>query len=120
MGQFDSLVGQTLHSGILIEAIAYEDELYDVLGRPATGWTRQIGNRLEITLLSGLTEEEASVTMYHELIEAAMGVHFPNDVPIALHEVNEEQIDDLAVKYHQRFGPATVDTLNEMLRELGF
>ena len=120
MSQFDVLVGTTLHSGILIESIECEDELFDVIGRPATGWTRQIGHRLEITLLKGLSAEEASVTIYHEVIEGAMGVHFPDDVPVALHEVNEAQIDDLAVEYHQRLGPATVESLNEMLQDLGF
>jgi hypothetical protein len=120
MSQFDFLAGTTLHSGLLIESIDYEDELFDVIGRPATGWTRQIGHRLKITLLRGLSADEASVTIYHELIEGAMGVHFPDGVPVALHEVNEAQIDALAVEYHQRLGPVTVETLNEMLQDLGF
>ncbi len=120
MKSLDDLNGVTLHGGILIESIEYLDELVDVIGRPATGWTRQIAHRLQITLISGLSEVEQSVTMYHEVIEGAMGVHYPDGVPISLQSVNEAEIDDLALQFHQRFGFVSHESLNHMLLELGF
>ena len=120
MDDLDSLVGVTLHSGIFIDSIEYVDELVDVIGRPATGWTRRIGKSLQVTLLSGLSRDLQSVTMYHEVIEGAMGAHFPDGVPEVLHMVNEAQIDDLARDFHRRLGFVTQDSLNQMLLELGF
>lgn len=116
----EAFSGRTLHSGIQIESVKTTHELTDVLGRPATGFTSRVGKSLQIILLEGLSPDEQSVTMYHEIIEAAMGAHFPDRVPVALQELNEAQIDALAQSFHTRLGPVNVRTANQMLRELGF
>jgi len=41
------------------------------LGREAIARTRIVGRTFEITIKSDLPEEEQSVTLYHEILEAA-------------------------------------------------
>ncbi len=112
--------GKTLHSGIEIESVETAKDLTDVIGRPATGHTSRVGKKLKITIKEGLTPEEQSITIYHELIEGAMGAHFPDNVPKALQELNEVGIDELAKQFHEMLGPASVSNLNKALKELGF
>jgi hypothetical protein len=116
----DSFAGKKLHSGITIESVTTVLELFDVIGRPATGHTSRVGTKLTIEIKDGLSPDEQSITLYHEVIEGAMGAHFPYNVPTALQVVNEAEIDALAQDFHNRFGAASVRNLNRMLKELGF
>ena len=45
--------------------------LLDALGREAIARTRIVKRKFEIAIKSDLTEEEQSVTLYHEVLEAA-------------------------------------------------
>jgi len=45
--------------------------LLDALGREAIARTRIVERNFEIAIQSDLTEEEQSVTLYHEILEAA-------------------------------------------------
>ncbi|PYJ24247.1 MAG: hypothetical protein DME91_09595 [Verrucomicrobia bacterium] len=46
--------------------------LLDALGREAIARTRIVERNFEIAIKSDLTEEEQSVTLYHEILEAAV------------------------------------------------
>jgi len=80
--------------------------LRDALGREAIARTRIVGRTFEITMKSDLAEEEQSVTLYHEILEAA-AVASPNP-PSAVIDFNKE------------FDVASVENLNRMLKSYGF
>ena len=67
---------------------------------------------------SDLTEEEQSVTLYHEILEAA-AVASPNP-PTAVINFNEGDFERAAHSAHKEFGVASVENLNRMLKSYGF
>jgi hypothetical protein len=92
--------------------------LRDALGREAIARTRIVGRTFEITMTSDLTEEEQSVTLYHEILEAA-AVAAPNP-PSAVIDFNEGDFERAAHLAHKEFGVASVENLNRMLKSYGF
>jgi hypothetical protein len=61
-----------LRGGFMLVRVEFVAEpLLDALGREAIARTRIVGRNFEIIIRSGLSEEEQSVTLYHEILEAA-------------------------------------------------
>jgi hypothetical protein len=92
--------------------------LLDALGREAIARTRIVEGNFAIAIKSDLTEEEQSVTLYHEILEAA-AVASPNPPPTVI-DLNEGDFERAAYSAHGQFGVASVENLNRMLKSYGF
>ena len=58
--------------GFVIKEIKFTAEpLLDALAREATAQTRIVGRELRLLIRAGLIEDELSITLYHEVLEAA-------------------------------------------------
>ena len=90
----------------------------DALNRPALARTTIIGMTLEIELNARLPAEELSVTLYHEVLEAA-AVASPHP-PTSVCELNEAGFEAAAWRMHAELGAAAPSTLNRMLELFGF
>jgi hypothetical protein len=65
-----------------------------------------------------MDERELSVSLYHEVIEAAtVAAEHPPSIVI---EFNEGDFERAAQSADVRFGTASPETLNRMLEEFGF
>lgn len=113
------LVGVKLCGGFRIAAIEVSAEpLTDAIGRDAVAQTTISGREFRILIQPGLDEHELSVTLYHEVLEAAsVGA---NECPGQVIEFNEADFERAAQAAHQRLGPANAANLNQMLEEYGF
>jgi len=92
--------------------------LLDALGREAIARTRIVERKFEIAIKLDLTEEEQSVTLYHEILEAAR-VASPSPPPAVI-DFNEGDFERAAYSAHEQFGVASVENLNRMLKSHGF
>ena len=92
--------------------------LIDALGREAIARTAIIGRDFYITIRSGLTDEELSVTLYHELLEA-MTVASDNP-PESVRMLNEGDFERAAYRAHDELGEASPATIDRMLQSYGF
>jgi len=117
--RFDALVGLRLRGGFIIEQIETTDEpLIDALGREAAAQTTIIGHQLSLRLHEDLDARELSVTLYHEILEAAaVAAAHPPEI---LLDFNEGNFVLAAQTMYDRLGPATPETLNRMLQLHGF
>ncbi len=108
-----------LHGGLLLAEIRLTSRfLLDPLGRPATAQTVIRGSRLYISLREDLNETELSVSLYHEVLEAAtVAAERPPESVIAF---NEGDFERMARSAHLRLGVASAERLNQMLADLGF
>lgn len=66
----------------------------------------------------GLDEEELSVSLYHEILEAATVA--AENPPESVMEFNEGDFEQSARSAHARYGIASPRSLNEMLEKFGF
>jgi hypothetical protein len=80
--------------------------------------TTVIGREFKITIRGGLTEEELSVTLYHEILEA-MTVASDNP-PTNVRMFNERDFERAAYRGHEEFGEASPATIDLMLQSHGF
>ena len=102
----------------LVEVHLAAGPLLDPLGRAAKAQTIIRGKRFHISLQADLDERELSVSLYHEVLEAAtVAADHP---PEAVLELNESAFERAAQTAQRRLGPATPETLNHMLVEFGF
>jgi hypothetical protein len=109
----------TLYGGFRIGRLELSDApLIDALGREAIARTRITGGNLEITIRSGLSEDEFSVTLYHEVLEAATVASV--NPPESVRDLNEEGFERAAYSAHVGFGVASVENLNRMLQSYRF
>lgn len=113
------LVGLKLRGGFCIAAIEVSREpLTDARGREAVAQTTISGRDFRILIQPGLVESELSVTLYHEVLEAAsVGA---DECPQQVTEFNEGDFERAAQAAHKRFGSASASCLNLMLEEYGF
>lgn len=119
MGAFDAFADLSLHGGFLLKRVRSADEsMSDALDRPALARTTITGMVLEIEMDARLSAEETSVTLYHEVLEAA-SVAAPRP-PMAVCELNEAGFESAARQMHANLGVATPTTLNRMLALFGF
>ena len=108
-----------LPGGFVIAEIAFTPAPFaDALGRPAVAQTRISGKSFSILIQAGMDEEELSITLYHEVLEAAtVAVNSP---PPAVAEFNEGDFERAAHAMHRQLGPASPVTLSLMLKQSGF
>jgi len=115
----NSFQGLRLRGGFIIVGLEFVVEpLVDAMGRPALAKTQIVGRELHLTVLSGLSDEEKSVTLYHEVLEA-MTVASSN-APEPVQDFNEGDFERAAYEAHERFGPVSPKTIDRMLQFYGF
>ncbi len=88
------------------------------MGRSALAQTRIIGREFHLTILSGLSDKETSVTLYHEILEAMTVA--ASEVPASVRDFNEDDFERAAYEADERFGPASPENMNSMLQFYGF
>jgi hypothetical protein len=116
LGQFKSL---KLHGGFIIREIELSDTpIRDAIGREATAQTSITARNFRLLIRAGLSEEELSITLYHEILEAAsVAIDIP---PIAVGDFNEADFERVAQEAHKRWGNASPVNLNLLLQFHGF
>src|SRR6266480_7751676 len=90
------------------------EPLVDAIGREAIARTTIIGREFNIIIRTGLTEEELSVTPYHEILEAiTVASHNP---PASVKMFNEGDFEKAAYRAHNELGEASPATIDLMLQ----
>ena len=116
INQFKSL---RLQGGFIITDIELTDDpIVDAIGREAIAQTQTIAGRFRLFIRSGLSEEELSITLYHEILEAA-SVAIDNP-PATVMDFNEADFERAAHDAHKRWGNASPANLNLLLQFHGF
>ena len=78
--------------------------------REAVARTRIVGLDFDLLIRAGLSQRELSVTLYHEILEAAGRSR----------ELNEGDFDRAAYQAHEQFGEVSPQNLDRMLQLYGF
>jgi hypothetical protein len=108
-----------LRSGFTITRVEITNEpLVDPIGRQAIARTTIIGHEFNITIRGGLTEEELSVTLYHEILEAVTVAS--DNPPAGVRMFNEGDFEQVAYRAHNELGEASPATIDLMLQSHGF
>ena len=108
-----------LRGGFTIVRLEITDQsLVDAIGRDAIARTRINGRNLDLIIRAGLSQRELSVTLYHEILEAAT-VAMEN-APAAVRELDEGAFDRAAYQAHEQFGEVSPHNLDRMLQLYGF
>ncbi len=116
LNQFKNL---RLHGGFIIKDIGLADEpILDAIGREAIAQTSAIAREFRLLIRAGLSEEELSITLYHEILEAASVAIA--DPPASVIEFNEADFERAAREAHERWGNASPANLNLLLQFHGF
>jgi hypothetical protein len=92
--------------------------LIDALGREAIARTQILGKEFFVVIRAGLSDEELSVTIYHEILEAATVALA--DPPAAVRSFNEGDFESAAYRAFEQLGPASAERLDQMLQSYGF
>ena len=103
---------------VLVSVHASREPFADAIGRPALAKTSVIGNRFEIVFLESMSDGEVSVTLYHEVLEAATVAAV--SPPESVLNFNEGDFERIAHRMHEQLGPATPSSLNRMLEMFDF
>jgi hypothetical protein len=74
--------------------------------------------KMTIQLAPGQSAVEQSVSIYHEVLEAA--ALDAKNPPMMLLDLSEAEFDMLAYMAYEQFGTATVENLNRLLHAVGF
>ena len=108
-----------LHGGFLIKDIGLTDEpIMDAIGREAVAQTSGIAREFRLLIRAGLSEPELSITLYHEILEAAsVAIASP---PATVMDFNEADFERAAHEAHERWGNASPASLNLLLQFHGF
>jgi hypothetical protein len=108
-----------LRGGFIISEIEFTREpLLDALGREAAAQTHIVGREFRLLIRSGLDQQELSITLYHEILEAAsVGSLNP---PADIMDFNEGAFEQAARAAHARWGTASSENLNLLLQFYGF
>jgi hypothetical protein len=108
-----------LQGGFIIKDIELTDvPIMDAIGREAIAQTSAIAREFRLLIRSRLSEEELSITLYHEILEAA-SVALANP-PAGVMDFNEADFERAARAAHERWGNASLTNLNRMLQFHGF
>lgn len=108
-----------IRGGFTIARLELRDApLTDAIGREAIAKTAIVGRRFEILLRTPLSEEELSISLYHEILEA-MTVAVPVP-PVSVLSFNEADFEAAARRAHEKFGPASPENFGRMLQSFGF
>jgi len=90
----------------------------DALEREAMAQTRIIGRQFHLLIQAGLSDRELSISLYHEILEAATVGSWPP--PDSVMEFNEGDFERAAQAAHAEWGEATPENLNRLLQSCGF
>ena len=116
INQFKNL---RLHGGFIIKDIGLTNEpIMDAIGREAIAQTSAVVREFRLLVRAGLSEEELSITLYHEILEAA-SVAIANP-PASVMDFNEANFEQAAHAAHERWGNAAPASLNLLLQFHGF
>lgn len=116
IGQFKNL---RLHGGFVIKEVELTDlPMVDAIGREAVAQTTIVLRNFRLFIRTGLNEDELSVTLYHEILEAATVAE--ENPPAAVMDFNEADFERAAHEAHARWGDASPDNLNRLLQFHGF
>lgn len=108
-----------LRGGFVITDVQFTGApMVDALEREAVAQTRIIGQKFHLLIRAGLSERELSISLYHEILEAATVASL--HPPVSVMEFNEGDFERAAQTAHTEFGEATPETLNRMLQSYGF
>ena len=108
-----------LHGGFIIASVGFTSApMHDAVEREAVAQTKIVGNALHLTIQAGLSERETSISLYHEILEAATVGSWPP--PGSVMEFNEADFERAAKAAYEEWGDATPETLNRMLQSHGF
>lgn len=116
LGQFKNF---QLHGGFTIREIELTHApVVDAIGREAIAQTSSVAKHFRLLIRSGLSDEELSVTLYHEILEAAsVAIDAP---PARVMDFNEADFERAAREAHERWGNASPANLNRLLQFHGF
>jgi hypothetical protein len=90
----------------------------DALERAAFAQTRIVGTQFHVQIQAGLSDQELSISLYHEILEAATVGSWPP--PDSVMEFTEGDFERAAQAAHAKWGDATPENLNRMLQSYGF
>lgn len=108
-----------LRGGFVIAGVEFTAEpMVDALGREAIAKTGIVGMSFDLLIRAGLDERELSVTLYHEILEAAAVASA--DAPASVVDFNEADFERSAYAMHDELGEASPENLNRMLQLHGF
>jgi len=108
-----------LHGGFIIKDIGLtKAPIVDAIGREAIAQTSAIAREFRLFIQAGLSEAELSITLYHEILEAA-SVAIANP-PARVMDFNEADFERAAREAHDRWGNASPANLNLLLQFHGF
>jgi hypothetical protein len=108
-----------LHGGFIIREIELTDApIIDAIGREAIAQTSTIARNLRLLIRSGMSDEELSITFYHEILETASVA--VADPPASVIDFNESDFERAAREAHKRWGNASPANLNLLLQFHGF
>jgi len=92
-----------LRGGFTIAEIQFTREpISDALGREAAAQTRIMGAQFRLLIQSGLSEDELSITLYHEILEAASLASL--SPPTSVVHFNEGDFEQAARSMHETLG----------------
>jgi len=94
------------------------EPIADAIGREARARTRIVGRGFDLLIRAGLSQLELSVTLYHEILEAAKAAI--ENPPAAIRQLNEGDFDRAAYQAHEQFGEVSPQNLDRMLQLYGF
>jgi hypothetical protein len=108
-----------LHGGFVIADLQLTDTpMVDALEREAVAQTRIVGRTFQLLIRGGLSDRERSISLYHEILEAATVGSWPP--PAGVLKFNEGDFERAAQAAHAEWGEATPEKLNRMLQSHGF
>jgi len=114
-----SFINVQLRGGFVIEDIKFtRGPLKDALGREAIAQTTIVGRKFHLLIRSDLDDDELSVTLYHEILEAASVAD--SNPPASVMDFNEGDFERVAREMHKALGKVTPGNLNRMLQFHGF
>ena len=115
MINWDGFNNLPLRGGFTIVWIKLSDDpMLDAIGRQAIARTSIIGRQFSITVRSDIADEEFSVTIYHEILEAMTVASVVP--PITVRNFNEGDFERAAYQAHKEFGEASPENLDRMLQ----
>jgi hypothetical protein len=116
---FREFAGAKIRGGCeIVRVEVAENPLIDPVGREAIARTYIIAKQFFVTIRPDLSEEEISVTIYHEILEAATIASI--DPPEAVRSFNEGDFERAGYRAHEQWGLASPENLDRMLQFYGF
>ena len=115
----DAFRNLPLPGGFLLASVELDaNPLTDAIGRAALAKTTVEGSALTITLALGQSDEEQSISLYHELLEGlTVAWSIP---PAAVIEFCEADFEREAREAHNRFGVASPASVLAFLAAFDF